>query len=414
MSTPNAEAKRFSPLLERFAIGMVVTVLLMLGAKFVEHSSFGHRIETSMFEILQWPLPKSNKALPIVVVNMSDVPRDTDLVTSRAAIRRTLQAVVDQGPLAVGIDLDFSPGLDGWIADDDPEFFEFCLKLKQERNVPIFLGVYRTTGAGPETWLGSKDYKELAAALTAANDTKRLPLWLQAKGSSEKLPTLGAALADTYRPTQLDPASWLARVVEVTTNNKPGIERQAEDRMLFGESLVNYSKLEEIQNSTLREISPASIAGSRDLLGGKIVLIGDATRFEDPFIVPGRERPIAGVYLLACVVYTLAVEPLYELNVPARLFLDLGISIILVLIVEGLRVRYVKKRPGSRFFTARNKAIWMVIAVVSLLGLLIVRWTNIMWFDIPLIAFALLLHPKVEHRVDHAWEQLRPKKRRAK
>jgi hypothetical protein len=392
---------------------MVVTVMLMMVVKFVEHSSVGHRIETTMFEILQWPLPKTNKELPIVVVNMSDVPRDKDLVTSRAAIRQTLQAVVDQKPLAVGIDLDFSPGQDWWISDDDPQFFEFCLKLKRERNVPIFLGVYRTTEAGPETWLGSKDYKELAAALTLNVDTKRLPLWVLAKDSNQKLPTLGAALADTYRPTQLNPA-WFSRVVEVTTDNKPGIERQAEDRMLFGESLVNYTKLEEIKKSTLREVSPASIAASRDLLKGKIVLIGDATRVEDTFNVAGQVPTIAGVYVLACVVYTLAVEPLYELNIPMRLFLDLSISIILMLIVELLRAHYVNKRPGSRFFEARNKAIWIFILLVSLFGLLIVRWTNIMWFDIPLIAGALLLHPKIEHRIDKVWHKLKPKKQHAR
>jgi hypothetical protein len=184
--------------------------------------------------------------------------------------------------------------------------------------------------------------------------------------------------------------------------------------MVFGESLVNYTKLEEIQNSALREANPASIAGSRDLLKGKIVLIGDATRFEDPFNIAGRERSIAGVYVLACVVYTLAVEPLYELNIPMRLCLDLGISIFLMLIVELLRARYVKKRPGSRFFEARNKAIWIVVIVVSLFGLLIVRLTNIMWFDIPFIAVALLLHPKIEHRVDKVWHKLKPKKQHAR
>ena len=401
-------------MLKRLGLGLLVTLLLVAAAKLVEHSHIGHRIETVTFEILQWPLSKSDEELPIVVVNMSEVARDMDQVTSRSELRQALKAIVAQRPLAVGINLDLSPGLDGWIANDDPAFFHFCLKLKRENNVPIFLGVYRTIGEGPETWLGSEEYKEMAAALIAADDTKRLPVWLQAKNSDEKLPTLSAALADTYGPAQLDPATLLSRVVEATADNKPGIERQGEDRMLFGETLVNYSKLEEIQRATLREMTPAAIAGSGDLLTGKIVLIGDASRFEDSFIVPGHERPIAGVYVLACVVYTLAVEPLYELNMPMRLFLDLGTSIILMLIVEALRVRYVNKRPGSRFFAARNKAIWMVIAVVSILGLLVVRWTNIMWFDIPLVAFSLLLHPKIEHRMDHALKKLQPKKRRTK
>lgn len=399
-------------MLKRLGLGLLVTLLLMTAAKFVEHTSLGHRIETGTFEILQWPLPKARKELPVVVVNMSDFPRDANQVTSRAAIRQTLEKIVAQRPLAVGIDLDFSPELNSWIDDDDPAFFAFCLKLKRETGVAIYLGVYRAIGEEPKTWLGSIVYKELAAALTVADDTKRLPLWLQAKGSSEKLPTLSAALANVYEPTQVNPATILSRVVEVTTDNRPGIERQAEDQMLFGESLVNYSNLEEIQRGTILDASLASIAASRDSLTGKIVLLGDATRFEDSFIVPGRERTVAGVYLLACTVYTLAVEPLYELNLPLRLVLDLGVSIILMLIVEALRVHYVNRRPGSRFYAARDKAVWMLIAFVSALALLIVRWTNIMWFDVPLIAFALLLHPKIEHRTDHALKRLRRKKKR--
>jgi hypothetical protein len=319
---------------------------------------------------------------------------------------------VAQRPLAVGIDLDFAPTDNDWSSLDDPTFFEYCLKLKRETGVPIYLGVFRSIKYGPETWLGDADYKELATALTAADDTKRLPLWLKAEKSTERLPTLGATLADTYKPTQIDPASYFAWAVETMVDNRPGIERQGEDSMLFGDSLVNYSKLEEIQRSTIREVSPEAIAAARGSITGKIVLLGDATRFEDPFCVPGHERPIAGVYLLACVVYTMAVEPLYELNVPLRLLFDLGISIFLLLFVEALRVRYVNKRPGTKFFAARSKAVWMTIAGISLAGLLIVRLTNIMWFDIPFIAFALLLHPKIEHSFDRAWKRRRRKPKR--
>jgi hypothetical protein len=70
------------PMLKRVGLGMLVTILLMTAAKFVEHMPLGHRIETATFEILQWPLPQSRKELPVVVVNMSDVPRDANQVTS--------------------------------------------------------------------------------------------------------------------------------------------------------------------------------------------------------------------------------------------------------------------------------------------------------------------------------------------
>jgi hypothetical protein len=241
-------------------------------------------------------------------------------------------------------------------------------------------------------------------------DTKRLPRWLLAEGSHEKLPMLSAALATTYQPSLPEPARGLSRTVEVTRDNAHGIERQGEDQMLFGLTLVNYSKLEEIQRETILTIRPDAIADSRRLFAGRMVLLGDASEFKDAFIVPGRNAPVAGVYVIASAAYTLAVEPLYELNPAARLTLDLLISILIILRVEWIRPRYVKKRTGSRFYKAQSRSIWIAIGGVSLIGFLMIRYLNIMWFDFPLVGFALLLHPKVEHHLSSAGRKPRVQK----
>jgi CHASE2 domain-containing sensor protein len=403
------EPKSIFSMVKRVAMGMLVTVLLMAGSKYVEHTPFGHKVETITFEYLQRLLPSYSEEMPIIVLDISRIPGGKDQPTSREALRQTLTALVAQRPSAVGIDVDFSPGLNGWQDDDDPEFFDFCLKLERDSQVPIFLGVYRTIGEKSDTWLGSAKYKELAAALRAEDDTKRLPRWLQAKDSNERLPMLSAALAESYHPASSDAARRLSRTVEVFTQNTEGIELKGEDEMLFGLALVNFSRLEQIQRETLLMLKPESIAESGQHFAGKIVILGDATESQDYFNVPGREAPISGVYLIACAAYTLAVEPLYELNTGARLALDLVISVLIILRVEWLRSHFVRKRPGPVFHRKQSRSIWLALVIVTFIGLLMTWGLNIMWFDFPLVGFALLLHPKVEHNLNSFWRKLRAK-----
>jgi hypothetical protein len=396
-------------------MGMIVTVLLMLGIKYLEHTDFGQKFETITFEYLQRLLPSFSEEMPSVVVDMSKIPGSKDQPTSREVLRQTLTAIVAQKPAAVGVDVDFSPDVNGWIVDDDPKFFDFCLNLQQTSGVSIYLGVYRTIGEKSDTWLGSSKYKDLAAALRAEDDTKRLPRWLQAKDSDERLPMMSAALVKSYHPVHTGPARSLSRTVEIFTNDSNGIERKGEDKMLFGFALVNYSRLQQIRHETQLTIMPNSIAESGQRFERKIVILGDAAEAEDHFNVPGHDEPVEGVYVLACAAYSLAVEPLYELNNGARLALDLAISILIMLRVEWLRSRYVKKVAGSRFYKKQSRSIWLALAAVVVLGVLMTKFFHIMWFDFPLAGFALLLHPKVEHTLGNFWRNSRaPNKYRRK
>lgn len=396
-------------MLKRILTGLMVTVLLTSAIKYVESTQPGKDAEKWLFAQLQRLLPPFSEDLPVLVVDLSRIPGGKDQVTSRETLKQTLTAIVAQRPVAVGVDLDFSPGFDGWQLDDDPRFFDFCLTLSRESGVPIYLGVYRTIGENSETWLGSSKYKELAAALRAEDDTMRLPKWIQTRNSEERLPLMSAALADSYRRSHSDFATALAGTVEVVTEKDEGIEVRGENAILFGKSLINFSRLAQIRHGKSYMLKPEAITESGKVFAGKMILIGDVDAASDHFKVSGYEQLIPGVFLIACAAYTLAVEPLYELNTPVRLILDFFLSGIVIAGSEFLRTRYVNKRPGSRFFKAQSRFIWAVILFVIIIGLLLTVWVNIMWFDFPLIMFALFLHPRVEHQLLGVWNTIRGK-----
>jgi CHASE2 domain-containing protein len=348
-----------------------VTILLTSAIKYVESTQPGRDTEEWLFAQLQRLLPSFSKDLPLLVIDMSRIPGGKDQVTSRETLKLTLTAIVAQRPAAVGVDLDFSPGFDGWQLDDDPKFFDFCLELSKESGVPIYLGVYRTIGENSDTWLGSPKYKGLAAALRAENDTMRLPKWIQTTNSEERLPLMSAALADSYRRSHSDFATSLARTVEVFTEKNQRIEVRGENAILFGTSLINFSRLAQIQRETSYMLKPETITESGRVFAGKMIVIGDVDDAGDHFKVSGYAPLIPGVFLIASAAYTLAVEPLYELNTPVRLILDFFLSGIVIAGSEFLVTRYVNKRPGSRFFKAQSRFIWAVILFVIVIGLLI-------------------------------------------
>ena len=46
------------------------------------------------------------------------------------------------------------------------DFYDWVLSERQQEQVPIYLGVYRTTALPPALWLHDERYASLAAALT--------------------------------------------------------------------------------------------------------------------------------------------------------------------------------------------------------------------------------------------------------
>jgi CHASE2 domain-containing sensor protein len=398
-------------MLRRILLGAFVTALIMAGTKYVDSTPTGKDIERLIFASLQRLFPSFSSDLPIIVVDMSKTPRGKDQVTSREALKQTLTAIVAQKPAAVGIDLDFSPTTNDWQSPDDSKFFKYCLQLREESKVPIYLGVGRGMGSPAREWLGLEQYKTMAAALRAEEDTMRLPQWIQSKDTNDRLPLMSAALASNIERAHKDLATGISHTVPVFTSGEDHVEVRGENDVPFGSSLVNYSRLPQIQRETSFMLDPKAIAESGKIFRDKVVLIGDVTDSDshDHFYVPGHTEPIPGVFLIASATYTLAIEPLYEPNPTTCRVVDLLISILIFGGIEFLRFRYVNKVEGTRFEKKKGQFIVILIAFIWAFGLFLVIGLNIFWFDFPFVTLAIVLHPKVEELFHDLWKNLRGK-----
>jgi hypothetical protein len=55
---------------------------------------------------------------------------------------------------------------------------------------------------------------------------------------------------------------------------------------------------------TISTISSTSVMEFGERFRGKMIVLGDATQFTDPFSAPGRNSPIGGVYVQGAGAYT--------------------------------------------------------------------------------------------------------------
>jgi hypothetical protein len=150
---------------------IVVVAAILLGVKaLIVGTSFGDWCEVQAFTKLENILPDTTRLrLPVVVLDIRDVRGGyaTNQPSSRDDLRALIQALHQAGAAAVGVDVDVSPGPNGWLdRTKDPAFFDFCLETSQD--MPVFLGVYRTRDLPSERWLGLPRFKHLAAFLGAA------------------------------------------------------------------------------------------------------------------------------------------------------------------------------------------------------------------------------------------------------
>lgn len=387
-------------ILRSFVVGLVVTIILVGLVLHIESLPLGHRIEILAYEFLHGQkAPFSPEIeMPVIVIDISKIPGGRgSTVTSRVALKAILAELVNQKPLAIAVDIDFSPNDDGWIDNGDPEFFEYCLEQRRSANpVPIILGVYRTSSQKPAAWLGSAEFKELAADMSInSQDTSRVRLWVQ-KGEEEQLPSISAALVRAERIPLPQPPRWL----KFALADHEHVETSPEDQLVHSaDMLVNYSKLELIESQSIPTSSPQAIKELGQRIRNKFVIIGDGTIGQacDTFLVPGRLVPVPGVYLHASGVYTLTVEPFYELRSSFRLLLDFVLSLTILLVVSFLR--WQKRNESFDWHRAQKRFVWWAVVAMIAIGILAVRMLDVLWLDFVLVLFALLLHPAIENRV---------------
>lgn len=387
------------------AVGVVAT-LILLGIKVgIENSSVGRDNELWVFGKLQSVLPDQDAENPIILIDISDLRGGTPGdATSRDGLFNIIQALVDlKGrPKAVGIDIDFSPKSNEYVSDNDYDFFQNCLKLSRDHQMPVFLAVGQRKGAPPEAWLGSEEFESLASAVAIdAEDTRRMPLWVRPKGSEQALNTMSYSLARVYRKTLPEAQSWIAPLLEPSGDDldekRPtgGVNGQSET-LVYADRLVNYSKLDALKNAAKKDVTPEAVRNTGDVYKNRIVILGDVSKPRDSFPIPGRKKNESGTLILASATYTLIKEPLFEFRALARIALDILIAGVIIAMVAVIRYR----NPNNHSWIGKQ-ALFIYGAVVVVLGagFLLVRLAGVMWLDFVLVISALALHPKVERAI---------------
>jgi hypothetical protein len=386
-----------------FAKVLLFTFALLAAKMLMERTVFGQHFEMMTYDVLQLRLlsTRPTEDLPLVIVDINDLETappngagDAPRATPRRPLRELLNAIADQQPRAIGIDIDFSPDNNGYITAQDPEFFQFCLDLKARTHIPLFLGIARSQALPPGVWLGSKDYAELATSITVPRENRKMLRWIQVSESAPRRPTISAALADAFQFSDYRIPRWLGWAVR----------RRSEKRLLggmsVGEFLVDYSSVETLEKERLRTKDPRVIADQGWLLRDKVVIIGDATRgrASDTFVIPGRQEPFPGIYAHACAVQTLINAPLYELTDTGRLIIDPALGLIAFSIVVLIRLHYRgnAEQVVSTWWLHHALNILMTGGVV-IVGAALVHATRLMWNDFLLVGAVLLLHQPAEH-----------------
>lgn len=395
-------------------LGLVVVALLIFIKSQVEHSRYGLWFNARGYEILHSFIPTYNpdEDPSVIVLDISDLKRDANDATPQESLQEIVMALLESKAKAIAIDVDFTPHPNsqdptktGPRTNEDPDFFEFLHGLKN-KGAHVFVGA-KDFGVEPETWLGADEDKDLAVDITVIEEnTTEVPAWLQC--DNIKLKSISRALADAYG-THPPPPAWLNRVLtnyEDPENLKEEIVTDNSDNKVTcprAFTLVNYAKLELIQKLTLQTLNRDSILVAKNVDGtskflNKMVIVGNGQprAGEIQFVVPGRSKAVAGIYIHASAAHTLAADPVYKFKYRFAIFLD---GLLGSLVVLGLFIVRLCSHKESNFSEHRweNRFVLISIVLTLSLGLIMVKLYNVLWLDFLLVIFALLLHSTVQN-----------------
>jgi CHASE2 domain-containing sensor protein len=410
-STPHGKRIRDSLL-----TGLLFTFLILFVKWCAEHTTLYQNIQLASYSWLQSKLspPRSRKDLPVVILDISslapeikEVEGEKFSVTPREPLQKLIEAVAAQKPKAIGVDIEFAPNKFGYRDPVlDPQFFRSCLDIHRNQGIHVYLGIHSSRTKSPKKWLGSEEFSELAVSIMVPDDNRKMIEWVRPGGETKPGQTMCSAIAGVFKRSVGDPPAMLGWAVERIS------EEKLNNGLETGEFLVDFSPIEALKDFRLKTINPDVIADQGWTLTDKAVLIGDGSGgdAEDTFNVPisDQSRPVKGVYLHASAVYTLVQSPLYELTTLGRIVTDLLLSLIVILLVTLVRLRYqdnatqkVAERRVQYLFT------FLVTVIAIIAGVIFVRITRIIWDDFLFVILALWLHPSVEHVLIEAWRVVR-------
>ncbi|MCU1267892.1 MAG: hypothetical protein JWM21_4210 [Acidobacteria bacterium] len=414
-----------------FVKGLLFIALVFVIKFGIEHTTFGKQLELMSYNLLQLQL--TSRSTPVTIVDISDLAPEeydidglTGIATPRIALQEMISALAEQKPRAIGIDIDFAPDENGYVYPRDPDFFQFCLNLREQNGIPVVLGVKRTIAKAPSEWLGNEKYQDLAGSILVPKDSRRMLRLVRvgdetkpAAPNTESRPSksMSLVLAEAYGSDSNQATTRLSRFrgfIISGLNTSGIIEKFSEKRLAPGLSLedflIDFGSLESIETLPTIDAAVLRDPNQRGRFQGKIVLLGDATlsKATDTFVVPARDQPYPGVFLHAAAADTLIKEPLYEVTARGRTVIDLVLSgaILLTIVLIRLSQRH-KQRVRINVHRLEGVLTLLVVVAGIVCGVLFVRTTRVMWDDF-FLAFAMLIfHPSIEQHVAGAGEWIK-------
>ena len=418
VSQESVDTKRHEVQLEiwnRFWMSISITIVL-LGAKLlVERTDFGGWVESETYNLLQNQLTAPHD-LPVIVLDISGIQMRPTLgpqpgvVTDRGPLKNIVDYLVklkDEGPTAIGLDVDFSPDAHGYAYPGDPKVLDFF--LDENKKIPIRVGVNSSLALGPQKWLGDPKYNDLATCVIVPypekdQSTRYMPEFLDVNypaasfgGITERCPSMGVALANATVRGVPSWASWFAETFR---------KKSSDDHISKSEFLVDYSPLETLIRSAPDVTNPDDLAKAS--VKGKIVLLGRTKNTTDVFTIPGKpERAYSGVFLHACAAYTLKNRPLYSLTGFSRILLDVVFSAIIFGSLLGFRLHRFKQGKEVVFGHRLPAFLSICVAVIlSIVATYFVDKTHLMWNDFILVDIVLVIHTPIEHNTSEIFKWL--------
>lgn len=396
--------------------GVVVIVALVTLKIRVERSTLGESIDLACYVSLQQFLspPGENEDPPCQIINVDGirpVPMILDgvevSVTPRKRLTPLIEAAVKAEPKALGIDFDFSPWDGKPVTDEDSEILSEWKKMADAHHVQLFLAVQRARNAGHTGWLPDVALAGSAASITTHDKFVRYHVqWVSAPDSPDRLIGMGPALAGNRgvlddASDQISNTLWQ---INMLTEEWEGMTWVSNAQY----ALTDYSFLPDLKRKVFSANEAATITANAGRLKGKIVLLGDAglENGADTFVLPLlSDEPVPGVFLHACAALTEQQPPLRELTARGRILLDALLSGSILIVASIIRVWNVSRRAGNRLSPENVEALLFFLAAIFVIvgGLIVVRWTRLIWTDFGLVAIALLLHRWFHSFLHHAW-----------
>ncbi len=210
--TPEENRRRTKRIWRDVGIWIALTFVILAAKWGFEQTELGEEFSVTTHKFLQHRLISNRRpnTTPIAIVDISDLEvatlkldGESYKATPRDKLLKLIEAIAKQEPLAIGVDIDFSPNKGSYITPADPKFFQDCLDISAKNRIPIFLGIKRSEIYSSEYWLGAEDYKDLAVSIfLPQKDTRKLWAWIKPEKNSPAIRTMAAALAESLHETE--------------------------------------------------------------------------------------------------------------------------------------------------------------------------------------------------------------------